>query len=224
MKKKSTALYPHPFSSAYWKDAAAECKSIRSLSYAAFLCAVAIVVEKFNIPLTPALHVSVSFFAIALCSMLTGPVLAVGCGLLVDLIGMMGSPYPFFPGYTLTAILTAVVYALFLYRSKVTYLRVLLCEILINFAINTFLGSLWRTVLYDGFFPAYVLTSGAKNLLLLLPEAFLLCLFLQALHRPLIHLGALPPQTEIRFRKRSSLVSLVVTIVGTCIAALLYFL
>ena len=29
--QKSTALYPHPFSKAYWKDAASELKSIKML-------------------------------------------------------------------------------------------------------------------------------------------------------------------------------------------------
>ena len=221
MKKKSQALYPHPFSIAYWRDAAAECKNIRSLAYAAFLCALAIVIEKFNIPLSPALQVSLSFFAIALCSLLTGPVLAVACGLLVDLIGAIGSPYPFFFGYTLTAILTAVVYALFLYRSNISYIRVLLAEIVINFAINAFLGSFWRVTLYQGSFAVYFFLAVVKNLVLLAPEAFLLCSFLQVLAAPLKQLGLLPGDVKVSHSNFSLAFSCIAALAGAVLVGVL---
>ena len=37
--QKSTALYPHPFSKAYWKDAAGELKDTRVLVFAALMIA-----------------------------------------------------------------------------------------------------------------------------------------------------------------------------------------
>ena len=221
MKKRSQTLYPHPFSLSYWKDAATECKSPRSLAHAAFLCALAIVIEKFNIPLSPYLQISLSFFAVALCSMLTGPVLAVACGVIVDLIGAIGSPYPFFFGYTLTAILTAVVYALFLYRGKVTYFRVQWAEILINFVINAFLGSFWRVVLYHGAFWVYFSLAMAKNLVLLAPEAFVLCAFLRVMTPPLKQIGILPAETEVKYGKGSLIFALVSAVLGGILVALL---
>lgn len=221
MKKRSQALYPHPFSLAYWKDAASECKSVRSLAHAAFLCALAIVIEKFNIPLSPYLQISLSFFAVALCSMLTGPVLAVICGVVVDLIGAIGSPYPFFFGYTLTAILTAVIYALFLYRGKITYLRVLWAEIVINFLINAFLGSFWRVFLYHGAFWVYFSLALVKNLVLLAPEAFVLCAFLRVLAPPLKQVGILPKDTEVKYSKSSLVFACVSAVLGGVLVALL---
>ena len=38
-KAKSTALYPHPFSKAYWRDAAAELKDTKMLVFAALMIA-----------------------------------------------------------------------------------------------------------------------------------------------------------------------------------------
>ena len=35
--QRSTALYPHPFSKAYWKDAAAEMKSVKMLVITALM-------------------------------------------------------------------------------------------------------------------------------------------------------------------------------------------
>ena len=221
MKKKSQAIYPHPFSLAYWRDAAAECKNLRSLTYAAFLCALVIVIEKFNIPLSTSLQVSLSFFAVALCSMLTGPVLAVVCGLLVDLVGAIGSPYPFFFGYTLTAILTAVIYALFLYRGKISYTRVLLAEVIINFFINAFMGTFWRVFLYQGSFAVYFAMAFVKNLVLLAPEAFLLCSFLQIFAAPLKQLGVLPRDTQVCHTKHSLVFSCVAAVAGAVLVAFL---
>ena len=40
--QKSTALYPHPFSKAYWRDAAAEMKDIRMLVVTALMVALRI--------------------------------------------------------------------------------------------------------------------------------------------------------------------------------------
>lgn len=206
------ALYPHPFSLSYWKDAASECKSIRSLTFAALLCALAIVIEKFNIPITPTVYVSMSFLVISLCSLLTGPVLAIFCGIVVDLVGAIGSPYSFFAGYTLTAVLTAVIYALFLYRTKITFARVAVSKLLVNLLVNTLLGSLWRIMFYGGMsYQYYVMLTGIKNLVLLPLEVFLLCAFFRALHKPLVHLRVLSASAEIRYKKKD--------IVTICIGA-----
>lgn len=214
----SIALYPHPFSRAYWRNAALECTNLRSLTIAALLCALAIVIEKFNIPLgNPSLQVSLAFPVIALCSMLTGPLLAIACGILVDLIGIIGSGYPFFAGYTLTAVLTAVVFALFLYRARPSFTRILLARGIINLFINTLLGSVWRTALYHGPYKVYALLAGVKNLALLPLEVFLLCIFLQALQTPLRQMNFLPPESETVYRKQSFILLAVLALVGAAL-------
>lgn len=200
---KEKTSYPHPFSVAYWKESAAECKSIRSLSFAALLCALAIVIEKFNIPLAPSVYVSMSFLVIALCSMLTGPVMAIFCGVIVDLIGAVSSGYTFFFGYTLTAVLTAVIYALFLYRAKFSFTRLVLAKGIVNLFVNTLLGSVWRVVLYgNSTFQFYVSLAGIKNLVLFPLEIFLLFVFFRALQTPLKQLGTLPAGFVISCEKK----------------------
>lgn len=205
MKRSSAdiSLKPHPFSRAYLKEAAAEFTRLRSLTIAALLCALAIAIEKLQIPLAPSLYVSMSFLVIALCSMLTGPLLAVPCGLVVDIVGAIGSGYPFFFGYTLTAVLTAVIYALFLYRARPTFLRLLLMKGCVNLFVNTLLGSLWRVILYHGMpYIGYVAVSGVKNLVFLPLEVFLLCLLFRAMDLPLHRLKFLPPEAKFSYRKK----------------------
>ena len=191
-------LCPHPFSRTYWRQAAAELTHLRSLVTAALLCALAIALERIYIPvLSNNLRVMFSFPVVALCSMITGPVMAIPCALLVDLVGIMLSPDPFFPGYTLTAVLTALVYAFFLYRAKPSFTRVLLAKGIINGFCNVLLG-------YDGNFGmfGYLATlSGAKNLLLLPLEVFIICALLRALRHPLRQMGALPDGVSLSYTK-----------------------
>ena len=44
---KSTALYPHPFSKAYWRDAAAEMKDTKMLVVTALMVALRIALKPF---------------------------------------------------------------------------------------------------------------------------------------------------------------------------------
>ena len=214
MKKRNSTLYSHPFSVSYWKDALKEHLDLRSIALAAVLCAIAIVIEKFNLPLSTTLQISLSFFAIGLCSMLTGPVMAVFCGMIVDLVGSIGSPYPFFAGYTLTAVLTALLYALFLYRAKVTFWRIFAAEAVINLFVNTALGSLWRLAMYGGFYNVYLVQSGLKNLVLLLPEVLLLGIFLTAVSHPLKMMGVLSSDIRVIYSKKTLLLSGIVAVIG----------
>ncbi len=224
MQKTQTesTLYPHPFSLSYWKDAAKECTRTRSLCIAALLCALTVVVELFQIPLVPpSQYLSFSFPVISLCSMLTGPIMAIYCGILVDVIGYLLSGNAgnvFFAGYTLTAVLTAVVFALFLYRAKVSFARIAIAKGCVNFFINVLLGSCWRVLLYKGMsYPAYVALSGVKNFALLPLEVFLTCLFFRALQKPLRQFGFLQVETELRFNKKSILLLCIPAAIGAAL-------
>ena len=52
-KTQSTTLYPHPFSKAYWKDAASEMKSLKMLVVTALMVALRIVLKPLAIPWVP---------------------------------------------------------------------------------------------------------------------------------------------------------------------------
>ena len=47
--QKSTALYPHPFSRAYWRDAAAELRDTHMLVFAALMIALRLVMKQVSI-------------------------------------------------------------------------------------------------------------------------------------------------------------------------------
>ena len=56
-KNTSTALYPHPFSKAYWRDAANEMKSTKMLVVTALMVALRIVLKPFAIYIAPQLAI-----------------------------------------------------------------------------------------------------------------------------------------------------------------------
>ncbi len=219
--KGPLVIYPHPFSKAYWKDAANEFSSLKSLCYAALLCALAILLEQFQIPISQSLYISVSFVAVGLCSLLTGPLMAVPCGVIVDLVGFALHPTgPFFPGYTLTAVLSAVVYALFFYRVKLTFGRVMAAKGIVNLFINTLLGSVWRVVLYGNSpFLYYICSSGIKNLILFPLEVCVLCWLFGLLRKPLLQFRAIPEGSDLHLQKKHIAALAVLTLVGAGLLA-----
>ena len=78
--QKSNTLYSHPFSKAYWRDAAAELKDTHMLVFAALMIALRLVMKQVSIPITPVLRINTAFFVNALGAMVFGPVMAAICG------------------------------------------------------------------------------------------------------------------------------------------------
>ena len=71
--QKSTTLYPHPFSKAYWHDAAMELRDTRMLVFAALMIALRVALKMVYIPLAPNLKINTAFLANALGAMVVGP-------------------------------------------------------------------------------------------------------------------------------------------------------
>ena len=61
--QKSTALYPHPFSKAYWRDAAAELKDTRMLVVTALMVALRIALKPFAIYIGPQMAIQTATLA-----------------------------------------------------------------------------------------------------------------------------------------------------------------
>ena len=134
---KSTALYPHPFSKAYWRDAAAELKDTKMLVITALMVALRVALKPLAIPLGPQLSIQTAMLATALGAMIYGPVIAIPASIISDTIGFLIYPTGdyFFP-FVLTEIASTMFYALLLYRADVTPLRVMLSRFFICFLVN----------------------------------------------------------------------------------------
>lgn len=138
---KSNTLYPHPFSRAYWRDAALELKDTKMLVIAALLTALRIALKPLAIPLgNPQLTIPVATLATAMGAMIFGPVVAIPSAIISDTIGFLLFPTgDYFLPFVLTEIAGTVIYALCLYRTKLSAWRVVLSRFLICFFVNMIL-------------------------------------------------------------------------------------
>ena len=194
MSGTTRTLYPHPFSRAYWRDAAKEMKDVRMLVFAALMLALRLALKTVKIPIGPSLNINVQFFVTALGSMVYGPVMATFCGVLSDTLGYLIAPSgPYFPGFILTEAAGGLVFALLLYRAKLTPGRVLLSRFCVNFFVNIILQTpimvlYYRIILGKGY-AWFDLPRIVKNLMLFPFESVLLILFLRAAMPALSRMG-----------------------------------
>ena len=137
---KSTALYAHPFSKAYWRDAAAELKDLKMLVITALMIALRIALKPLAIPLGPQMYIQTATLATALGAMIFGPVMAIPAAIISDTIGFMIFPNgDYFLPFMLTEIASTVIYALCFYRAKPSATRLIIARFLICFLVNVIL-------------------------------------------------------------------------------------
>ncbi len=180
--------------STYWRAAARELRDVRKITFAALMIALCVVLG--YVPSAPLFGARVTwgFLARALCGFVCGPLLGMAFGCAEDLLSFFltgGGGYPFFPGYTLTTMLGVLIYALCLYRAKVTPARVFLAKLLTNIE-NVTLGALWMSILSGKGWIATASASAVKNLILLPVQAVLLYILLKALQPALRSLNLIP--------------------------------
>ena len=138
--QKSTTLYPHPFSKAYWRDAALEMKDTRMLVVTALMVALRIALKPFAIYIGPQMAIQTATLATALGAMIFGPVVAIPAAMVSDTIGFMIFPTgDYFLPFMLTEIAGTFIYALCLYRAKPSATRVIIARFLICFVVNVVL-------------------------------------------------------------------------------------
>jgi len=234
--QKSTALYPHPFSKAYWRDAAAEMKSIKMLVITALMIALRIVLKPLAIPLGPQLSIQTAMLATSLGAMIYGPVVAIPAAIISDTIGFMIYPTgDYFLPFVLTEIASTMFYALFLYRSKVTPTRVMLSRfcicLFVNVILQQFIYAWWYSYIgnpeeaKESIMGIMTLSRILKNVAMFPIESVVLTIFLKFL-LPVTQRAKLTycSGADMKFTAKQiiTLVVLVVIGVGTATGYLAY--
>ena len=121
---------------------------VRTIVYLGVLTALEIVLSRFLSLNAWNLKIGFSFVPVALAGMLFGPLAGGVVGALGDFLGAVLFPIgPYFPGFTLTAFLTGLVFGLFLHRRR-TALPVLGAVAVNQLLLSLLLNSLWISVLY----------------------------------------------------------------------------
>ena len=199
-------LFKTPFSRAYWRCALADFKKTRTLVFSALMVAACVALGYLqSMPVVNNIRITWGFLARALCALVGGPVNALVFGFVEDTVSYFMHPTGGYnPFYIFTTMLGVFTYALFLYRTEVTVLRVFLAKLATNLQ-NVFLGGLGTYLWYSGGkgYWAIVAGSAVKNAVLLPVQTLLLVLLFGALLPVLHRMGFLPDQAaELRVWKR----------------------
>ena len=235
-RTKSTALYSHPFSKAYWRDALAEMKDIRMLVVTALMIALRIALKPFAIYIGPQMAIQTATLATALGAMIFGPIVAIPAALISDTIGFMIFPTgDYFLPFALTEIASTMAYALCLYRSKPTATRVIVARFLICFVVNVVLQQFifaWQYTYMgnpekakDAILGIMTTARIFKNLFFFPIESVVITLFLRVLVPVTARAGlTYDRSSDLRFSKKqiAALVLLVIVGIGSAFGYLTY--
>lgn len=165
-------------------DAVRELHDPRTLATAAVLSAVHLVLNQFTIPVSQLLEVGFDFLAVAAIGYLCGPWVAGLSGIVTDLLGYILRPNgPYFPGWTLSAILVGMLYGLWLYRRPIKLWRVVLCKLNMVLLFNFLLTPLWLHITYGQSFVVLSSLRLVKNVIKFPLDILLLMLVLKTCER-----------------------------------------
>ena len=114
----------------------------------AFLIAISVVLTRFCSINTPILRIGFGFVPCAIMGIMYGPIWAGAGYAIADILGMMIFPNgAYFPGFTVTAFLTGLVYGFFYHKKEVTIRSSILPNLIVSFVLNLFLDTLWLMIL-----------------------------------------------------------------------------
>lgn len=169
----------------------ASCKELsnaRQLALCAMCLALSVVLGRLSIYLTPTIKLSVAYLPFALAGFYAGPLAALLVGALNDLIGAFLFPVgAYFPGYTLTAALTGLVFGLGFYKARPTLLRVAMTRAVVVLFLHMGLNTLWSSLFMGDSFWVLLPGRALKSLIQYPVDVLLLYLLLKLV--PRIRLG-----------------------------------
>ncbi len=145
----------------------------KKLILAALMLTLSIVLSRFVSIKTPLLSITFNFVPIMLSAIWLGPKYSTLIAGLSDIIGAILFPFgEFFIGFTISSILTGLIYGLVLYKkdnlSKGKFIiRLVIASLLVIFLVNTVLNTLWLVIMYDKAFFVLLGTRIVKEIIML---------------------------------------------------------
>lgn len=160
-----------------FKTSALSLKSVRTLVTVSLLLALQVILGLVSLPLGNTMQISFEYLPLCICAMLYGPVPAMLSGTLGDLIVATIRPMgAFHPGFTFSAVLSGLFYALLLYRKSAPMTwRYAVCRLLTIVLCNLVLNTLWIYQLYGARVWVDLPARIIKNVVEYPVSIFLLC-------------------------------------------------
>ncbi len=148
-----------------WSQSLGELKKVRVIATCGIMMALAVAL-KFVASIDIGQYVRIGFSGIPniVVSTLFGPAVGAVFWGALDVIKYILAPSgPFFPGFTLSAVVNGIIYALFLYKKPLTLGRAFLAEAVSKTVVSLGLNTLWLVLMYQQaflvIFPARCITN-----------------------------------------------------------------
>lgn len=163
---------------------------IKKIVLTAILIAISIILNRFISIKTELLVISFTFVPIMMSAIWLGTKYSIIIASLSDLIGALLFPFgPYFPGFTLNAAISGLIYGLLLYNkgnemtNKKLIIMLTISSVLQLFLVNVFLTPLWLKILYGKAYWA-VLTSRIVAQIIMFPIHIITIYGLEKFSRP----------------------------------------
>ncbi len=133
-----------------FSDSLKSLRHTRTLATAGMMLAVQIVLSFFGtIYVNDSLRISLGHLALAPTAMLFGPVVAGAQAAFSDILSFLLRPSgPYFPGFTISALLSGLVYGMAFYKTRCTTLQIIVARALIVLLLNILLNTVFLVMLY----------------------------------------------------------------------------
>ena len=147
------------------RDSATELKDIRALCTTAMLIALSAVLNMVStINIGQFIHIGLSWIPQALISVFFGPVTGCVSAVAIDVINYCVRPDgALFPGFTIGAMAGAFIYGIFLYRTKITFPKVLSAQGVLTVVTNLIINTFCLTIMYGQAFNVLFVPRLIKN-------------------------------------------------------------
>lgn len=225
-------MFNHPFSRDYWKCAAAEFRNPRMLVFAALIIAMRVLVKSLKIHIVPGLSFTFDFIVNSAGSMIYGPVVALLVGAVSDTLGAIFFPSPmgpYFLPFILVEMLSGFIFALFLYRQKLTTWRIVLSRIAVvvicNFIVNPLIMIPYYKFILGKAGDVLTVYRVIKGIAMLPVESIVLVIWLNAISRIMYKLDLVHFKPEkLKFTwKHAVAVALAVVIAAAGITGFVFY-
>ena len=113
----------------------------------------------------PLVTIGFIFLPLSLTGMLYGPLWGAAAGVMGDFLIASLGPYGYYPPMATTALLSGLIYGLFLYRRPVTLPRVVLCVLTESLLCSILLQTYWITTLSGQGYLALLPVRLGQNLI-----------------------------------------------------------
>lgn len=164
-----------------------EISKTKKMILSALMITLSIVLSRFLSIKTPLLAISFSFVPTMLSAIWLGPKYTCLIAGIADLIGAILFPFgEFFIGFTVSSVLSGLIYGLILYRKdgelskKSLLIRLIISSLAVALIINTGLNTLWLVIMYDKAFIALLMTRIVKEVIMVPIQVVTMFLLVQA--------------------------------------------